>query len=95
LIREGGRDREFMVIVDGEVNVTRMGRRLRSLGPGEWVGEIALLCAVPRTATVIAAAPTTLLVISAGGFRKLLRETPSIGTKIMATLGERLSDRAV
>jgi CRP/FNR family transcriptional regulator, cyclic AMP receptor protein len=95
LIREGGRDREFMVIVDGDVRVSRMGRKVRDLGGGTFVGEIALLCDTPRTATITANTDTTLLVISDRAFRKLMRATPTISEKIMATLAERQAETAL
>ena len=43
---------EFFVIVDGKVQVTRKGRRVATLGGGDFVGEIALITEMPRTATV-------------------------------------------
>jgi CRP/FNR family cyclic AMP-dependent transcriptional regulator len=95
LIREGGRDREFMVIVDGDVRVSRMGRKVRDLGAGTFVGEIALLCDTPRTATITANTDTTLLVISDRAFRKLMRSTPTISEKVMATLAERQAETAL
>jgi CRP-like cAMP-binding protein len=90
LMREGERGREFVVIVDGEVVVTRRGRRLRTMGPGDFAGEIALVAKVPRTATVEATAPVRLLVLSDLAFGRVIRETPSIAAKVLAVLGERL-----
>ena len=55
LIREGERGREFFVIVTGEVEVRRKGRKMATLGPGSFVGEMALLSKIPRVATVTAA----------------------------------------
>jgi len=49
----------YLVIDSGSVEVTQNGRFLRTLGPGEGLGEIALLRPVPRTATVRATQPTT------------------------------------
>lgn len=95
LIREGERGREFLVIVGGTVRVTRRGRKLRDLGPGDFIGEIALVSDVPRTATVTATSPVRLLVITDRAFRGLIEGMPSIATKILQSLGERLHADAV
>src|SRR5919204_3275211 len=54
LCKEGDRGREFFVIVDGNADVTKKGKRIATRGPGEFVGEIALIWDAPRTATVTA-----------------------------------------
>jgi len=95
LIREGERGREFLVIVGGTVRVTRRGRKLRDLGPGDFIGEIALVSDVPRTATVTATSPVRLLVITDRAFRGLIEGMPSIATKVLQSLGERLHADAV
>ena len=74
LIREGERGREFFVIVSGEVEVRRKGRKVKTLGPGSFVGEIALLSKIPRIATVTALTPLDVLVITDRAFLELLRE---------------------
>lgn len=91
LTREGATGREFLVIVEGEAEVRRRGRRLRTLGPGDFVGEIALLTKSPRTATVTATAPVRALVITDRSFRALIEESPAIASKVLATLAERLA----
>jgi CRP/FNR family cyclic AMP-dependent transcriptional regulator len=95
LIREGERGREFLVIVDGTVRVTTKGKKIRELGAGDFVGEIALIADVPRTATVTAASAVRLLVITDRAFRGLIEQMPSIATKVLQSLGERLHDNAV
>ncbi len=92
LITEGERGREFLVVVEGTVKVTRDGRKLRDLGAGSFVGEIALVADVPRTATVVATSPVRLLVITDRAFKELVRKTPTIASKVMQSLGERLHD---
>ena len=95
LIREGERGREFLVIVDGTVKVSRKGRKLRELGAGDFIGEIALVADVPRTATVTATSPVRLLVVTDRAFRGLIEGTPSVATKVLQSLGERLHSDAV
>jgi CRP-like cAMP-binding protein len=90
LIREGERGREFIVVVDGTVVVTRKGKKVRDLGAGDFIGEIALVSDVPRTATVTASSPVRLLVVTDRAFRGLVEQMPSIATKVLQSLGERL-----
>ena len=91
LIREGERGREFLVIESGTVKVLRNTRVVRRLGAGDWVGEIALLCDVPRTATVETVTAVRLLVLTDRAFSKLTRDTPSISAKVMNSLAARLA----
>ena len=95
LIREVERGREFLVIVDGTVRVTKRGKKVRELGAGDFIGEIALVSDVPRTATVTATSPVRLLVVTDRAFRGLIEEMPSIATKVLQSLGERLHADAV
>ena len=95
LIREGERGREFIVIAEGTVRVSRNGKQIRDLGAGDFIGEIALVADVPRTATVTATSPVRLLVVTDRAFRGLLEQMPSIAKKVLQSLGERLHADAV
>jgi CRP/FNR family transcriptional regulator, cyclic AMP receptor protein len=90
LTKQGASGREFVVIAEGAADVVRNGRRVNSLRSGDFLGEIALITAAPRTATVKTTVPSRLLVINAADFRRLLRRTPSMQTKVMEALAERL-----
>ena len=94
LIREGTRGREFFVVVEGVLRVTRNGRKVSVLGAGDFVGELALVADVPRTATVTASTPVHLLVLTHRGFLDLLDQSPSITVKVLQSLGERLHSDA-
>jgi CRP/FNR family transcriptional regulator, cyclic AMP receptor protein len=91
LMREGQRGREFFVLESGGVQVERKGRVVRQLGPGEWVGEIALIADIPRTATVTTLEDTRVLVLTDRAFSKLIRDVPTIAQKMLRSVGERLA----
>jgi CRP-like cAMP-binding protein len=95
LMAEGKRGAEFFVIVDGSARVSRGGRKLAELNAGDWVGEIALLSDVPRTATVVASSPLQTLVLTRSGLSSLIRDVPSIGTKVLSAVGERLAAQSI
>ena len=92
MTREGQPGHEFFVLVDGTADVRRKGRKVRTLGPGDFFGEIALVSKKPRTATVTATSPVTALVITERSFRRLLEEQPAIGAKVLRSLAERVID---
>jgi len=94
LTREGKTGREFFVLVDGTVRVTKNNRKLADLGPGDWLGEIALLSKAPRTATATTTSPVVALVILDRDFRQVVAEIPSIAMKMLSCVAGRLSRTA-
>src|SRR5271166_3539872 len=63
LCEEGTIGREFFLIVDGEASVRRNGRKIATLGPEQYFGELALLDRRPRSASVISDTDMLLLVL--------------------------------
>lgn len=89
LTTESADGREFVVMVDGTADVVQGGSVIASLGPGEWVGEIALLTGKPRTATVLATSPVHALVIEGHRFTQLLEHAPDIRAKVERAMSQR------
>jgi CRP-like cAMP-binding protein len=94
LIREGKLAHEFFLLVEGEVEVRRKGRKVASLANGTFFGEMALVSAQPRNATVTASSPVRVLVVHEQAFRRLLRDSPGIQLKVMQTLADRATENA-
>jgi CRP/FNR family transcriptional regulator, cyclic AMP receptor protein len=78
LARQGDVGREFFVIESGRAEVTRDGKHVADLGPGDFFGEIALLEDDRRTATVTASGPMTLIAMTGSDFRGLRQTMPSV-----------------
>ncbi len=92
LVTEGSAGTEFFVIVDGKARVTRRGRKVAELGPGQFFGELALLDRAPRNATVVAETPMELLVLGQREFAALIDEVPGLAHKLLAGLARRLRE---
>lgn len=90
LIGQGRPGQEAYVIVEGRVGVYIGGVKKNELGPGEIVGEMALIDHRPRTADVRALTPLKLLAFDAERFRRLLDEMPKASVRVMEKLVERL-----
>jgi CRP/FNR family transcriptional regulator, cyclic AMP receptor protein len=90
LMSEGEEGRELVVLVDGEVTVERGGEQIAVRGPGDFLGELALITHRPRTATVTAATDTRVLVMAGRDFDRVVREVPTIALKVLKAVGERL-----
>jgi CRP-like cAMP-binding protein len=91
ICEEGTTGREFFAIVEGEADVTRKGERLATRGAGDFVGEIALLTDVPRTATVTATTPLHVFVLTRQAFHSLLGSNPGVELRVLRALADRLA----
>ena len=79
IVRQGGPADKFFVLVDGEVEIRDQGEAEgTTLGPGHFFGELSIMLDRPRSATVTATKPTTLLSLERDTFRDLVAQ--SLGT---------------
>ena len=92
IIREGNTGGEFFIVLEGTIEVKRKGRRLARLGPGDYLGEIALIDHGPRTATAMVETDARLLVLASREFHSMLASDPRIENKILRTLAARVRD---
>src|SRR3989338_1774112 len=92
LTREGAREDEFFVIIDGTATVKLSSRKRHRLRPGVFFGEMSLLDGEPRSATVKAETDLRLLVINRRNFWELLREVPELTQRMLMTLSRRVRE---
>lgn len=90
LMRQGAPGREFFVLLEGEVEIEQDGKRIKTLGAGEFFGEMALLSNKPRNATITAATPIRALVVNGRDFRRLLQDDPHVSLKVLGAVAERV-----
>jgi CRP/FNR family cyclic AMP-dependent transcriptional regulator len=89
LVREGDFSYEFMAIEEGEAEVTREGKHVNDLGPGDFFGEMGLLEKTLRNATVTAKTPMRLVTLTGWDMKRMERHIPDAIERVRATLEER------
>lgn len=90
LARQGEIGKEFFVILEGEVEITRDGKAIEQRGGGDFFGELALVENVPRMATLTAKTPLRFFVLTSQSFHRLMGEKPDVERKVLRSLVKRL-----
>ena len=90
IFKEGDRGEEFFVIRSGKVGVRLGNRTLEELGEGEIFGEMALIDAGPRSATVIAETDVVVVPVGEKQFLFMTSEAPYFALSLMRVLVQRL-----
>lgn len=98
IFREGDQAREMYVVLSGEAEVIKRGKRggetrVALLGPGDWFGEMSILDIQPRSASVTAVAPTRLLVMNSEALDGLYRRDLKAYSLIVLNVARELSRR--
>jgi CRP-like cAMP-binding protein len=91
LVAAGRRAFSFYVLATGEASVEQDGRTVRTLGPGDYFGEIAILGTERRTATVSATRPGTAWTLLGTHFHQLRAERPDVAQALEQAMRERLA----
>ncbi len=94
LCEEGASGGDFFIVLSGEAEVRRSGKKVDTMREGDFFGEISLIDNGPRTATVVAAMPMRCFVLSAGQFQDVLYQSGEIARQILYTVTKRLRGAA-
>ena len=90
LMREGESGSEMFILASGHVRVDHDDKTIAELGPGDWLGEMAILSEGTRTATATTTEPTRAFVVAHREFHSLMDKMPSVRTAVLDCVAERL-----
>jgi len=93
LTKEGEVGHELMIVLDGQVEVRHGDRVVATLGPGDYLGEVAMLeHDHRRSATAVAMTAVTIAFIGRHDFENLITDVPHLAERVRATEAARLAD---
>ena len=92
ITEEGKKGVGFFVIESGTARVSVNGEEKRTLGPGDYFGEIALISDVPRTATVTAETPLRCWALAPWDFRPLVQENAKVAWRLLDSVAKIVAD---
>jgi CRP-like cAMP-binding protein len=90
LAREGRIERELFVIMSGEAQVSRAGTAVARLGAGDYFGELAVLDAGPRDATVTAVSDLEVLIVGQREYATMVADIPGLRDALLKGMAKRL-----
>ncbi len=91
LMREGHVGRELFLLIDGTADVSRDSQVVATIGPGDFVGEMAVLAHVARNATVTARTDLDVLVMTSSALSQLLDDIPGLAKHLLFDVAARLA----
>ncbi len=92
VVQEGASGLGFFVIESGSAKVSVSGHEVRTIGPGDHFGEIALIADRPRTATITAETDVACFGMTVWDFRALVESNGTIAWKLLQTLARQLAE---
>ena len=92
VVREGDKGGTFFLITRGPRVLSRGGREVDILGPGDYFGELSLFDPAPRDATITAVGPLSLVALSRVAFMQALDEIPTFRDSLLHGMARRLHE---
>ena len=92
IVTEGEEGETMFVVLSGHAAVRKSGRKIAELGPGDVVGELAVLGKAPRNATVVTTAEALIATIGRRDVYRLLEDAPGFARKLLEALANRVRD---
>ena len=89
IMREGSTAHEMVIVIEGELEVTRDGEHVADIGPGGFAGEMALITRSHRNSTVVAKTDVALLHIDGRDFAGMLQDVPQVAVKMLPIIVSR------
>ena len=89
-LEEGDVGNEMYILIEGNAAIELRGHRFAEIGPGEFVGELAVIDGSPRLAKVTALTDCKFVAIDSKRFRFLIAETPNFALEVMRVMAQRL-----
>lgn len=92
IVKEGSSGHEFFLILSGEAVVKRTGRKVATLGPGSYFGELALLDRGPRSASIVAESDLEVAILGHREFSAVVDQVPAVAHKLLVSMAGRLRE---
>jgi CRP-like cAMP-binding protein len=90
IVRQGSLGETVFVVMEGRAKVTRNGRRVGEVLPGDFFGELSAIDGGPRTASITAVTPVRVVRLFRGTLRRLLQDEPQLTVKILDGIVRRI-----
>jgi hypothetical protein len=98
IFHQGDEGDRMFIIVDGHVHVVRSAdgkeQTIAQRGPGDFVGEMAIIESVPRLASLVTQGEVRVLAIDGETFKQILRERPEVSLAVLRSVSRRLRERS-
>ena len=93
VVREGDATGGLFINISGTIEISKNGRKLASIPPGQFVGEMSLMDNSPRSADIIAVEPTRLMVLDRDDVGALMRQNPFLAIRLLTAICKVLNQR--